>query len=90
MLTGVAGSSEETAMHIARIHVRNILLTLVVVCAFVIDARTARAATVPWPGCLPAALDGAAAGSRGECFRSGTTCPGPTADIAATGRPARA
>src|SRR3546814_4631441 len=42
-------------MNIVRTQVRNILLTLVVVCAFIIDARTARASTSPWPECMPAA-----------------------------------
>lgn len=41
-------------MHIARMHLRNILLTLVVVCAFVIDAHTARATTTHRSGSPPA------------------------------------
>ena len=67
-------------MNIARAHVRNILLTLVVVCAFIIDARTARAATSPWSGCMPAASgDVVAAGIRGDFPRSRAPRPGPSA-----------
>src|SRR3546814_13799882 len=58
-------------MNIVRTQVRNILLTLVVVCAFIIDARTARASTSPWPECMPAASsDAIAAGIRGDFPRS--------------------
>jgi hypothetical protein len=78
-------------MNIARAQVRNILLTLVVVCAFIIDARTARATASPWPGCLPAAFDGAvAAGIRDNFPRSRAARPGPSADGVAPGCPARA
>ncbi len=77
-------------MNIARAHVRNILLTLVVVCAFIIDARTARAADSPWPECMPAASsDAIAAGIRGDFPRSRAPCPGPSADGATSGCPAR-
>lgn len=63
-------------MNIARTQVRNILLTLVVVCAFIVDARTARATTSPWPGCMPwASSDAIAAGIRGD-----STSPGPGHD----------
>src|SRR3546814_3386492 len=58
-------------MNIVRTQVRNILLTLVVVCAFIIDARTARASTSPWPECMPAASsDAIAAGIRSDFPRS--------------------
>lgn len=77
-------------MNIARTQVRNILLTLVVVCAFIIDARTARAADSP--ECMPAASsDAIAAGIRGDFFpRSRAPCPGPSPDAVASGCPARA
>lgn len=37
-------------MNIARMPIRNILLTVVVACAFIIDARTARASASDRPG----------------------------------------
>jgi len=77
-------------MNIARTQVRNILLTLVVVCAFIVDARTARATTVTWPGCLPTAFDGAVAGIRDDLPWSRASCPGLSADDIALGRPTRA
>ena len=77
-------------MNIVRTQVRNILLTLVVICAFVIDARTARAAASPWSGCMPAASsDAIAAGIRGDFPRSRAPCPGPSADGVTSGYPAR-
>ena len=77
-------------MNIVRTQVRNILLTLVVVCAFIIDARTARAAASPWPECMPAASgDALAAGIRGDFPPPRAPCPGPSADGATSGCPAR-
>lgn len=78
-------------MNITRLQVRNVLLTLVVVCAFIIDARTARAAAAPWPGGLPAAFDDAVAAGIHDGFPlSRAPCPGPSADGVALIRAARA
>ncbi len=76
-------------MHVTRMHLRNILLTLVVACAFVIDAHTARAATPHRPG-SPPALPHDGAGCHGNARpQSPASDPGLRAGGLDRWRPAR-
>jgi len=69
-------------MNITRMPVRNILLTVVVACAFIIDARTAPASAADLPGNaappFPPPVAAPRAGN-GDCPRLRAGCPVPRA-----------